>query len=137
MVGGGIDLPDVGVQGELPSAPPLLGIPSVPFTLETLLIVLPYSAALAAVGLLESLMTARLVDDITETPSDKDREARGQGIANIVTGGLGGTAGCAMIGRTMINVRVSAARTRISTFASGAFLLALVVGLGSLARPSG
>ncbi len=93
---------------------------------------LPYSATLAAVGLLESLMTARLVDEITETPSDKDREARGQGIANVVTGFFGGMAGCAMIGQTMINVRVSAARTRISTFASGAFLLALVVGLGSL-----
>jgi len=104
----------------------------VPFTLETLLIVLPYSATLAAVGLLESLMTARLVDDITETGSDQDREARGQGIANVVTGGFGGMAGCAMIGQTMVNARVSAARTRISTFASGAFLLALVVGLGSL-----
>ena len=129
---GGIDLPNVGDEGELPSTLPILGIPSVPFSLETLLIVLPYSATLAAVGLLESLMTARLVDDITETPSDKDREARGQGIANIVTGSFGGMAGCAMIGQTMINVRVSAARTRISTFSAGAFLLALVVGLGSL-----
>ena len=128
----GIDLPDVGDEGELPGTLPLLGIPAVPFSLETLAIVLPYSAALAAVGLLESLRTARLVADITETGSDKDREARGQGIANVVTGFFGGMAGCAMIGQTMINVRVSAARTRISTFASGAFLLALVVGLGSL-----
>ena len=132
VVATGLDLPDVGDEGELPNALPLLGIPAVPFSLETLGIVLPYSAALAAVGLLESLMTARLVDDITETGSDKDREARGQGIANVVTGCFGGMAGCAMIGQTMINVRVSAARTRISTFASGAFLLALVVGLGSL-----
>jgi SulP family sulfate permease len=132
VVAGGIDVPNVGDEGELPSALPLLGIPAVPFTLETLLIVLPYSAALAAVGLLESLMTARLVDDITETASDKDREARGQGIANVVTGFFGGMPGCAMIGQTMINVRVSGARTRISTFCAGAFLLALVVGLGSL-----
>lgn len=132
VVAGGIDLPNVGDEGELPSALPFLGIPAVPLTLETLLIVLPYAATLAAVGLLESLMTARLVDDITETRSDKDREARGQGIANVVTGFFGGMAGCAMIGQTMINVRVSGARTRISTFFSGAFLLALVVGLGSL-----
>ena len=128
----GVDLPDVGDEGELPDALPLLGVPSVPFTLATLGIVLPYSATLAAVGLLESLMTARLVDDITETGSDKDREARGQGIANVVTGFFGGMAGCAMIGQTMINVRVSAARTRLSTFAAGVFLLALVVGLGPL-----
>ncbi|MCW3012692.1 MAG: sulfate transporter [Solirubrobacterales bacterium] len=128
----GIDLPNVGDEGELPSTIPLLGIPSVPLTLETFTIVLPYAIALAIVGLLESLMTARLVDDITETRSDKDREARGQGIANIVTGSFGGMAGCAMIGQTMINVRVSGARTRISTFCAGAFLLALVVGLGSL-----
>ncbi len=131
-VAGGLDLPDVGDEGELPSALPFLGIPAVPFSLDTLLIVLPYSATLAAVGLLESLMTARLVDDITETHSDKDREARGQGIANVVTGFFGGMAGCAMIGQTMINVRVSNARTRISTFSAGVFLLILVVGLGSL-----
>jgi SulP family sulfate permease len=129
---GGLDLPDVGDEGELPSALPLLGLPSVPFSLETLGIILPYSIALAAVGLLESLMTARLVDDITETRSDKDREARGQGIANMVTGFFGGMPGCAMIGQTMINVRVSGARTRISTFCAGLFLLILVVALGDL-----
>jgi hypothetical protein len=104
----------------------------VPLSLETLQIILPYSLALAAVGLLESLMTARLVDDITETGSDKDREARGQGIANVITGFFGGMPGCAMIGRTMINVRVSGARTRISTFCAGLFLLILVVALGDL-----
>ena len=131
-VAGGFDLPDVGDEGELPSALPFLGLPSVPFTLETLMIVLPYSFTLAAVGLLESLMTARLVDDITETRSDKEREARGQGIANVVTGCFGGMAGCAMIGQTMINVRVSGARTRISTFCAGLFLLLLIVGLGPL-----
>ena len=132
VVAGGIDLPNVGDEGELPSALPLLGLPSVPFSLETLGIILPYSLALAAVGLLESLMTARLVDDITETRSDKDREARGQGIANVVTGFFGGMPGCAMIGQTMINVRVSGARTRISTFCAGLFLLVLVVALGDL-----
>jgi SulP family sulfate permease len=132
VVAGGLDLPNVGDEGELPSALPLLGLPSVPFSLETLGIILPYSLALAAVGLLESLMTARLVDDITETRSNKDREARGQGIANVVTGFFGGMPGCAMIGQTMINVRVSGARTRISTFCAGLFLLILVVALGDL-----
>jgi len=132
VVAAGLTVPDVGDEGELPSAIPLLGIPAVPFTVETLMIILPYSLTLAAVGLLESLMTAKLVDDITETPSDKDREARGQGIANVVTGFFGGMAGCAMIGQTMINVKASGARTRISTFCSGVLLLALVVGLGSI-----
>jgi SulP family sulfate permease len=128
----GMVVPTVGDEGELPSALPMLGIPAVPFSLETLLIVAPYSLTLAAVGLLESLMTAKLVDDITETPSDKDRESRGQGISNVVTGLFGGMAGCAMIGQTMINVRVSRARTRLSTFSAGAFLLVLIVGLGSI-----
>ena len=131
-VGGAIDVPTVGDEGELPDALPVLGIPAVPFSLETLGIVAPYALTLAAVGLLESLMTAKLVDDITETPSDKEREARGQGIANVVTGLFGGMAGCAMIGQTMINVKASGARTRISTFASGLFLLVLVVGLGGV-----
>ncbi len=128
----GIGVPDVGDQGELPTVLPVLGIPSVPFSLETLSIIAPYSLTLAAVGLLESLMTAKLVDDITETRSDKDRESRGQGIANVITGFFGGMAGCAMIGQTMINVRVGRARTRLSTFAAGAFLLVLVVGLGGV-----
>ena len=131
-VAAGVGVPTVGDEGTLPSSLPILGIPAVPFTLETLLIVAPYSLTLAAVGLLESLLTAKLVDDITETSSDKDREARGQGIANVVTGFFGGMAGCAMIGQTMINVKASGARTRLSTFCSGAFLLTLVVGLGSL-----
>jgi SulP family sulfate permease len=104
----------------------------VPFSLHTLAIIAPYSITLAFVGLLESLMTAKLVDDITETPSNKIREARGQGIANIVTGLFGGMAGCAMIGQTMINVRASGARTRLSTFCAGLFLLILIVGLGSV-----
>jgi SulP family sulfate permease len=127
---GAIDVPTVGDEGALPDALPVLGLPTVPFTLDTLAIVAPYSLTLAAVGLLETLMTAKLVDDITETRSDKLREARGQGIANVVTGLFGGMPGCAMIGQTMINVKASGARTRISTFCAGAFLLALVVGLG-------
>jgi sulfate permease, SulP family len=131
-VGLGLGIPDVGDQGALPNTLPVLGIPTVPFGIETLLIILPFSVSLAAVGLLESLLTAQLVDDITYTKSNKAREARGQGIANVITGFFGGMAGCAMIGQTMINVKVSGARTRLSTFAAGAFLLALIVGLGNL-----
>lgn len=126
----GLDLPTVGDQGELPSSLPSLLIPDVPFNLETLRIIAPYAFAMALVGLLESLMTAKLVDDITDTHSDKTREGWGQGIANIVTGFFGGMGGCAMIGQTMINVKTSGARTRISTFLAGVFLLILVVGLG-------
>jgi SulP family sulfate permease len=131
-VAGGIHVPTVGDEGKLPDALPVLGIPGVRLSLHTLTIIAPYSITLAFVGLLESLMTAKLVDDITETKADKLREARGQGIANIVTGLFGGMAGCAMIGQTMINVRASGARTRLSTFCAGAFLLALVVGLGGV-----
>ena len=126
VVVAGTDLPNVGDEGALPDALPILGLPACRSTLETLRSSLPYSLTLAAVGLLESLMTAKLVDDITETRSDKDREARGQGIANVVTGFFGGMAGCAMIGQTMINVKASGARTRISTFCAGFFLLILV-----------
>jgi sulfate permease, SulP family len=123
--------PDVGGMGELPSTLPVLGIPAVPLTLETLQIVAPYALALAFVGLLESLLTAQLLDDITDTPSDKGRESRGQGIANVATGFLGGMAGCAMIGQSMINVR-SGARTRLSTLSAGLFLLVLILGIGDL-----
>ncbi len=132
VVTGHVGVPTVGDQGVLPDSLPIPGLPSVPFSFETLGIIAPYSVALAAVGLLESLMTARLVDSITDTRSNKDRESTGQGIANVVTGFFGGMAGCAMIGQTMINVRVSGARTRLSTFAAGVFLLVLVVGLGGL-----
>ncbi len=127
-----IDVPTVGDQGELPDSLPSFFIPDVPFTLETLQIIAPYAFAMALVGLLESLMTAKLVDDVTDSHSDKSREAWGQGTANIVSGFFGGMGGCAMIGQTMINVKVSGARTRISTFSAGIFLLALVVGLGDL-----
>ena len=125
-------VPTVGDEGALPTSLPTLGIPDVPLTWETLRIIAPYAAAVAVVGLLESLLTARLVDDITDTRSDKTRESWGQGAANVITGLFGGMGGCAMIGQTMINVRVSGARTRISTFLAGAFLLALVVGLGDV-----
>ncbi|WP_280479941.1 SulP family inorganic anion transporter [Nocardia cyriacigeorgica] len=127
-----LDVPDVGDEGELPSSLPSLLLPQVPLTVETLKIIAPYALAMALVGLLESLMTAKLVDDITDTHSDKTREGWGQGVANIVTGFFGGMGGCAMIGQTMINVKVSGARTRISTFLAGAFLLVLVVGLGDV-----
>ncbi|MFM9861876.1 SulP family inorganic anion transporter [Pseudoxanthobacter sp. M-2] len=125
----GLDLRTVGDMGELPSSLPVFLIPDVPFTLETLWIVLPYSAAVAAVGLLESLMTASIVDDLTDTRSDKARECVGQGIANIATGFIGGMAGCAMIGQSVINVK-SGGRGRLSCFCAGAFLLFLIVVLG-------
>ena len=103
-----------------------------PYTLDTLSIIAPFALAIALVGLLESLMTAKLVDDITDSHSNKTREGWGQGVANLVTGFTGGMGGCAMIGQTMINVKVSGARTRISTFLAGLFLLILVVGLGDI-----
>ncbi|GAA0965272.1 SulP family inorganic anion transporter [Frigoribacterium faeni] len=125
-------VPTVGDEGELPDSLPSLLLPSVPFTLETLTIIAPYAVAMALVGILESLMTAKLVDDITDTPSRTTRETLGQGGANILSGLFGGMGGCAMIGQTMINVKASGARTRISTFMAGVFLLVLVVGLGDV-----
>jgi SulP family sulfate permease len=127
-----VAVPTVGDKGELPESLPSLFIPNVPFSLETLRIIFPFALAMAFVGLLESLMTAKLVDDVTDTRSHKTREAWGQGVANIVTGFTGGMGGCAMIGQTMINVKASGARTRISTFLAGAFLLILVVALGDI-----
>jgi len=126
----GLTVPTVGDEGELPDSLPSLLVPDVPFTLETLRIIAPYALAMALVGLLESLLTAKLVDDITDTHSNKSREAWGQGAANVITGFFGGMGGCAMIGQTLINVKASAARTRISTFLAGIFLLVLVVGFG-------
>ncbi|MFC4172708.1 SulP family inorganic anion transporter [Microvirga sp. GCM10011540] len=125
----GLDLRTVGDMGELPSTLPVFLLPDVPLNLDTFLIVLPYSAAVAAVGLLESLMTATIVDELTDTPSDKNRECVGQGIANVATGFLGGMAGCAMIGQSVINVK-SGGRGRLSAFAAGVFLLFLIVVLG-------
>ncbi|MFJ4692230.1 SulP family inorganic anion transporter [Streptomyces sp. NPDC088766] len=129
-VAAGIAVPTVGDKGDLPSALPVPGLPDVPFTLDTLTTVAPYALAMALVGLMESLMTAKLVDDITDTRSSKTRESVGQGVANIVTGFFGGMGGCAMIGQTMINVRVSGARTRLSTFLAGAFLMVLCIVFG-------
>ena len=129
-----VHIPNVADEGELPRSLPMLLVPHVPFTMQTLSTIAPYALAMALVGLLESLLTAKLVDDITDTHSDKTRESRGQGIANVVTGFFGGMGGCAMIGQTMINVKVSGARTRISTFLAGVFLLVLVVGLGDIVR---
>ena len=128
----GFSIPNVGDQGELPRSLPELFIPNVPLTWETFTIIAPFAIAMALVGLLESLMTAKLVDDITDTHSRKTREAWGQGVANILSGLFGGMGGCAMIGQTMINVKASGARTRISTFLAGAFLLVLVVVLGDV-----
>ncbi len=125
-------VPNVADQGELPQSLPELLVPNVPLSFETLQVIGPYAIAMALVGLMESLMTAKLVDDITDTHSDKTRESWGQGVANVVTGFFGGMGGCAMIGQTMINVKQSGARTRLSTFLAGAFLLILVVALGDL-----
>ncbi|WP_027134116.1 SulP family inorganic anion transporter [Geminicoccus roseus] len=127
----GFDLRTVGDMGELPDSLPVFLIPDVPLNLETLLIILPYSAGVAAVGLLESLMTAQIVDDLTDTSSDKRRECVGQGVANFFTAFIGGMAGCAMIGQSVINVK-SGGRQRLSTFCAGIFLLFLIVVLGDL-----
>ncbi|MFF4150295.1 SulP family inorganic anion transporter [Streptomyces sp. NPDC001651] len=129
-VAAGIAVPTVGDKGELPSSLPVPGLPDVPFTMDTLTTVAPYAFAMALVGLMESLMTAKLVDEITDTRSSKTRESVGQGVANIVTGFFGGMGGCAMIGQTMINVKVSGARTRLSTFLAGSFLMVLCIVFG-------
>ena len=127
-----INVPAVGDKGELPRSLPELFIPNVPLTWETLTIIAPYALAMALVGLMESLMTAKLVDDVTDTHSNKTRESWGQGVANLASGFFGGMGGCAMIGQTMINVKASGARTRISTFLAGVFLLILIVALGDI-----
>ena len=122
----GLDIRTVGDMGQLPDTLPIFLWPDVPLTFETLAIIFPYSAALAVVGLLESMMTATIVDDLTDTPSDKNRECKGQGVANIVAGLFGGMAGCAMIGQSVINVK-SGGRTRLSTLVAGVVLLLMVV----------
>lgn len=124
-----LDIRTVGDMGELPDSLPTFLLPDVPLTWETLAIILPYSATLAVVGLLESLMTAQIVDDLTDTPSNKDREAVGQGVANFATGFIGGMAGCAMIGQSVINVK-SGGRGRLSALVAGSVLLVLVVFAG-------
>ncbi|WP_295807990.1 SulP family inorganic anion transporter [uncultured Nitratireductor sp.] len=129
----GLDVRTVGDMGELPSTFPVFLLPDIPLNLETLQIILPYSAAVAAVGLLESLMTASLVDELTDTSSDKNQECIGQGLANTATGFIGGMAGCALIGQSMINVK-SGGRGRLSCFAAGVFLLFMIVILGDWVR---
>lgn len=125
----GVDIRTVGDMGQLPGSLPIFLLPNIPLTWETLLIILPYSVTLAAVGLLESLMTAVIVDDMTDTSSQKNLECAGQGLANIVAGFFGGMAGCAMIGQSVINVK-SGGRGRLSTFFAGSFLLFLILVLG-------
>jgi len=122
----GMDIRTVGDMGDLPDTLPIFLWPDVPLNLETLFIILPYAAPLAVVGLLESLMTATIVDDLTDTTSDKNRECKGQGIANIASGLVGGMAGCAMIGQSVINIK-SGGRGRLSSFLAGLVLLIMVV----------
>lgn len=125
----GMDVRRVGDLGELPSGLPFFLLPQVPLNFETLRIIFPYAVTMAVVGLLESLMTATIVDDLTDTPSNKNRECAGQGVANVVTGFLGGMGGCAMIGQSVINIK-SGGRGRLSAMVSGCFLLFLIVVLG-------
>ncbi|MDX9718932.1 SulP family inorganic anion transporter [Thauera sp. WH-2] len=124
-----LDIRSVGDMGELPDSLPVFLLPDVPLNLETLAIIFPYSLTLMVVGLLESLMTATIVDDLTDTTSDKNRECVGQGVANIASGFIGGMAGCAMIGQSVINVK-SGGRGRLSTLSAGLFLLALLMLVG-------
>ncbi|MCU7367608.1 SulP family inorganic anion transporter [Pantoea stewartii] len=125
-----LDVRTVGDMGKLPDSLPVFLIPGIPLNLNTLLIILPYSAGLAVVGLLESMMTATIVDDMTDTPSDKNRECKAQGIANVCTAFIGGMAGCAMIGQSVINVK-SGGRGRLSTLTAGVLLLCLIIFLRS------
>ncbi len=129
----GIDVRTVGDMGSMPDTLPIFLWPQVPLTFETLAIIFPYAAALAAVGLLESFMTATIIDDMTDTDSDKNREAKGQGIANIASGCLGGMAGCAMIGQSVINIK-SGGRGRLSTLVAGVVLLIMVVFMSDLIK---
>ena len=127
----GIDVRNVGDMGQLPDTLPIFLWPDVPMNFETLSIIFPYSLALAVVGLLESFMTTTIIDELTDTKGDKKKEARGQGIANMATGCIGGMAGCAMIGQSIINVK-SGGRGRLSTFIAGFFLLIMVVFLSDI-----
>jgi SulP family sulfate permease len=127
----GWDVRTVGDMGELPDTLPIFLLPDIPLNFETLQIIFPYSVAVAAVGLLESLMTQQIVDDLTDTGSNRNMECIGQGIANSLTGFIGGMAGCAMIGQSIINVK-SGGRGRLSSFSAGVFLLIMVVVLGDI-----
>jgi SulP family sulfate permease len=132
-VGLDLDLRTVGDMGQLPDTLPIFLLPDVPLNFETLRIIFPYSVAVAVVGLLESLMTAQIVDELTDTSGDKNRECIGQGVANTVTGFLGGMAGCAMIGQSIINVK-SGGRGRLSTLVAGGALLFMILVLGDVVR---
>ena len=125
----GLNIRTVGDMGQLPDSLPVFLLPDLPLNLQTLRIIFPYALTLSVVGLLESMMTASIVDDLTDTPSNRNRECVGQGVANIASGLLGGMAGCAMIGQSVINVK-SGGRGRLSTLAAGVFLLVMVVFLG-------
>lgn len=126
----GLEVPTVGSMGTLPTTLPPFALPSVPLNLETLEIILPYALALSFVGLLESFLTANVIDNLTDSTSNKNQEAFGQGIANILAGCFGGMAGCAMIGQSVINVR-SGGRTRLSSLSAGVFLLLCILLLGN------
>ncbi len=128
-----LNLKTIGDMGELPSMLPVLMIPDIPLNFETLKIIFPYSATLAVVGLLETLMTSVIIDDLTDTDSDKNRECRGQGIANMIAGFFGGMAGCALIGQSIINVE-SGGRSRLSTLFAGCFLIFLILAAGDFVK---
>jgi len=130
-IGAGLSVLTVGDLGTITKSLPVFHLPVVPLNIETLLIILPYSATLVIVGLLESLLTASIIDEMTDTKSDKNREVKGQGIANLITGFFGGMAGCAMIGQSVINI-TSGGRGRLSTMVSGMFLIFLIIVLGDL-----
>lgn len=127
----GVKMQTIGDLGTMPNSLPTFFFPDIPLNLETLKIILPYSLALSIVGLLESLLTSQVLDDMTDTPSNKNREARGQGIANFITGFFGGMAGCALIGQSIINIK-SGGRGRLSTLTAGVFLMFLIIVLGDL-----
>lgn len=130
-IASGVKLQTIGDLGTMPSTLPTFLFPDIPLNFETLMIILPYSLALSIVGLLESLLTSQVLDDMTDTPSNKNKEARGQGIANFFTGFFGGMAGCALIGQSIINVK-SGGRGRLSTFTAGVFLMFLIIVLGDV-----
>ena len=127
----GVNLQSIGDLGTMPNSLPVFFLPDIPFNFETLKIILPYSLALSIVGLLESLLTSQVLDDMTDTSSNKNKEARGQGIANFITGFFGGMAGCALIGQSIINIK-SGGRGRLSTLTSGVFLMFLIIVLGDV-----
>jgi len=129
----GINIRTVGDMGNITRALPIFHIPSIPFSLNTLTIIFPYAVTLSLVGIMESLLTATILDDMTDSKSDKSKEVVGQGIANVVSGFFGGMAGCAMIGQSVINIK-SGGKTRLSTLVSGIFLMIIIVCLGDIAK---